>query len=147
MDRVLSGADERRAHPRSKRTATPWYAAVLVRPGREARLLDISDGGVLIEIESPLGPGMRIQLQLSAQYARLRMAGCVTRCYVASVTADAGVRYHGAIAFDVPLSLMPESAFGPAPAGSSGYLVPTVGTPDTRTRGYPLPAALVGDRR
>lgn len=139
MDRTLTAAGDRRAHPRRARTSTRWCAAVLVRPGREACLLDISEGGALIEIGTPLRPGTHIQLQLSAHEGRLGIRGRVMRCYVASITGDAGVRYHGAIAFDVRLSsLATPEPIGVRRAGAE-YGVPDMGTRVTTAHEHALP--------
>ena len=116
MDRTLTAIAERRADVRSARAATQWAAAVIVRPGREGSLLDISEGGVLIEIGTPLRPDARVHLQLSTLDARVAVPGRVARCYVASLSADVGVRYHGAIVFDVPLSSL-------SPRRTAGYCV------------------------
>jgi hypothetical protein len=122
---------ERRACPRAERASTTWMANVLVRPGREARLIDVSDAGALIEIQTPLRPGTHIQLQLSGTHARVGVRGHVTRCYVAALAGGGGVRYRGAIAFDVPLSAvtLPGSEYqlpqkGPSAASDEGNALP-----------------------
>lgn len=149
MDRTLKIPEDRRAHPRRARTSTSWYAAVLVRPGRAAVLIDISDSGALIEIDTPLCPGTRVHVQLSAHETRLTLVGQVARCYVASVTADTGVRYHGAIAFDLRLSSVLISRRPVTPATDEGgeYGIPGAGTCATREDGQSLPAIAARDER
>jgi PilZ domain-containing protein len=119
MERTISVGPERRAHPRRPRESTPWCASVLVRPGRAARLIDISDGGALIEIDTPLRPGIHVQVQLMVNDVRVTVAGSVMRCYVAAITADR-VGYRGAIAFDA----VPSEGALVAAAGHE-YSIPT----------------------
>jgi PilZ domain-containing protein len=113
MDRSLSLAYDRRLHPRAERSSTTWSAAVLVRPGRQARLLDISDSGALVEIDTPLRPGTHVQLQFTRRNHRIAVRGQVVRCHVASLGGGWGVQYHGAVAFDARLSSLsnPESEY------------------------------------
>lgn len=131
MDRPMMTSRDRRAQPRFLRAATGWHSAVLVRPGREARLVDISDAGALIELDTPLRPGANVHLQLVACGARVGARGHVTRCYVASLYA-AGVQYRAAIAFDVCLSTMN--------VGGNGYQLPGLGTHDAFADGQSLPS-------
>jgi prepilin-type N-terminal cleavage/methylation domain-containing protein len=65
---------DRRAHPAPRAASTSWISTVLVRPGRVACLLDISDGGALIEIDTPLRPGSRITSSSPRRRRALRCA-------------------------------------------------------------------------
>ena len=69
-----------------------------LRAGRSARIVDVSPGGVLLETECPLFPGMRVELQLGTPTAPYRVKATVLRCHVAMLTSDR-VQYHGALAF------------------------------------------------
>ena len=95
---------ERRAWPRvPTRTGTEMCAGRL-RPGRAAQILDLSEGGALIETDWRLLPGMRVELQLGEPIGLYRVTGRIVRCHVTLLDRER-VRYRGAMAFDAELSL------------------------------------------
>jgi hypothetical protein len=71
----------------------------VLRPGRAVLLVNLSAGGALVESQRPLRPGSRVHLQLITAERSLGLAARVLRCAVAAIAA-AGVRYHGALAFE-----------------------------------------------
>ncbi len=94
---------ERRRATRQPAHQSPWLTA-RVRPGRDVALVNVAEGGALVEGATRLLPGSRVVLQLKAGEHALAVAGLVVWCEVASLDRDRGVRYRGALRFDVPLS-------------------------------------------
>jgi hypothetical protein len=94
---------ERRRSARRPANQSPWVSA-RVRPGRDVALLDLGDDGALVEGTTRLMPGSRIVLQLHTSERSVAVAGLVVRCEVASLDRERGIRYRGAVRFDVPLS-------------------------------------------
>ncbi len=89
-------ADTRRGH---------WMASARVWPGRDVAVLNVSPGGALIEGETRLIPGRRIELHLASPEGRLLVAARVLRAYVSCLAPDGGIRYRGALAFEAPLAM------------------------------------------
>lgn len=87
---------------RDSRFGQPLIAAIraVLRPGYLVSLVDLSAGGALIEGPRPLRPGARVHLQLVTGTRALGISGHILRCSVASLDADNGVRYRGALRFD-----------------------------------------------
>lgn len=89
---------------RRRSTRYPLHAGrtwrVRVRPGRDAALVDIGVGGVLVEGASRLLPGSRVVLQFVVPEGTLSVRGRVVRCEVAALDPGNGVRYRGAVSFD-----------------------------------------------
>ena len=75
-----------------------------LRPGRQARIVDVCPGGVLIETEWRLLPGTHVELQLGNSDALYRVKSTVVRCQVSGLTSDR-IEYRGALAFDRTLTL------------------------------------------
>jgi PilZ domain-containing protein len=95
---------ERRAWPR---VSTIEYVAMAngrLRAGRAATIVDVSRGGALIETDSRLFPGMRVELQLGEPVTLYRVKGRVLRCHVWLLGRER-IRYRGALAFDEQLPL------------------------------------------
>ncbi len=85
-----------------------WSAARL-RPGRDVALVDIGDGGALVETPARLFPGTRVVLQLVAPGGAVSVRGRVVRCEVAALDPAQGVRYRGAVSFDERQHVLGES--------------------------------------
>lgn len=94
---------ERRRSARRPAAQSPWVSA-RVRPGRDVALLDLGDDGALVEGTTRLMPGSKVVLQLHASGRSVIVAGLVVRCEVASLDRELGIRYRGALRFDIPLS-------------------------------------------
>ena len=88
---------ERRGTPRIT-PAGDGLDQIRLRPGRVARVVDLSASGALIETDWRLLPGVRLELQIGDP-TLFSVAGRVLRCYVARLRADQ-IRYRGALAFD-----------------------------------------------
>jgi PilZ domain len=94
---------DRRAWPRMSAAAHGEMAAGRLRPGRAARIVDVSSGGALIETEWRLLPGTRVELQIGVPVALYRVRGWVLRCHVALLDRDR-IHYRGALVFEEQLS-------------------------------------------
>lgn len=90
-------SDRRRAR---RRTAAelPWLWTVKLPSGAEAKLVDISSSGVLIETTSKITPGSTFDLQVLGQNTNVRVPARMVRSEVGSVDR-LGVRYRAAAAF------------------------------------------------
>jgi hypothetical protein len=116
---------ERRKSPRRRTVAEHGIETARVRPGREAAVLNVSNGGMLIETIHRLLPGTTIELQLWLANRRMSISGCVLRSTVASLCRGP-VLYHGAVAFDRPLALSQRSTT------VDGYAVPSANATENR---------------
>jgi hypothetical protein len=87
-----------------------------VRPGHLAAVIDVSAGGVLIEISRRLLPGAAADLQFETAHRRISLRGRVLRCAVIRLQRS-GVSYRAAIAFDREWPCFAES-------GWSEYSIP-----------------------
>jgi PilZ domain-containing protein len=92
---------DRRASLRLPGSAVPWLTALSARSA-ELKLLDISDGGALIETPTRWKPGDRESFLLQGD-GSVRIAGRVLRAEVTRLTP--GVHYRSAIQFAAPVSL------------------------------------------
>lgn len=94
-----------------RRTAEPWpWRGARLRPGRDIVLLDIGNGGALVEASSRMLPGTPVVLQLLMPEGARCIHGRVLRCEVAAIDPCHGVRYRGAVRFDEPQTLVGEGA-------------------------------------
>jgi hypothetical protein len=93
---------ERRAWPRVDTGLHLDMARGRLRPGRPAQIVDVSAGGALIETESRLLPGTRVELQVGEPVALYKVKARILRCHVARLDRER-IRYRGALAFEEPL--------------------------------------------
>jgi hypothetical protein len=104
MEAALNAfAIERRAVPRMRRAQDHGIESASIRPGRDARVLDISAGGALVETRCRLLPGSSVELHVQSEDRAVTVRGRVLRCAVVRVRPTF-VCYRGAIAFDRHLS-------------------------------------------
>jgi hypothetical protein len=99
---------DRRRFPRKKPDECPWLIEARLRSGTEVRVIDISNGGVLLEAGSQILPGARVELFLVAAGQRWLVKGRIVRCHVAAIAPERGVRYRAALAFNEPVSILVE---------------------------------------
>jgi hypothetical protein len=95
---------DRRAHSRRSATDLRWLRAVRVVQGYDIQLVDLSEGGALIEINSPLKPGTRLTLEIDGSGLETSVPLEVLRCYVSNLRGDIAT-YRGACAFDYLIDL------------------------------------------
>jgi hypothetical protein len=92
-------APDRRSARRREAFEEHRIVSTCVRPGHQARLIDVSAGGALIETSHRLLPGAPVELQVETGTDRASVRGRVLRCAVVRVRPT-WVCYRGAIAFD-----------------------------------------------
>lgn len=119
-----SRPSDRRAHPRRSAKDLEWLRSVRLTGGTgyAVTLVDLSEGGALIEVDAPLRPGVRLTLEIAGSGLDASVPIEVLRSYVAKLQGESTF-YRGACVFahaiDLP-SLSPTPP--PAPA------MPFVGT-------------------
>ena len=137
MTQSSSGADRRR-YPRKSSRDCPWLLDARLRSGTEVRVIDLSNGGLLLESVSQILPGARVELFLVARDQRWLVKGMILRCQVARVVRDDGVRYQAALAFNEPMALLNESAEASEPRAMATDLRPALG----RLRAFAIPSPM-----
>ena len=85
---------------------------VKLEPGHDAQIVNVSDGGALVEAGSRLAPGTNVLLHFLGSGGE-RVTGEVLRCAVFSFDDRQSVRYRGAVRFSEPLSQFFERAANP----------------------------------
>ena len=99
---------ERRRWPRKKPSECPGPIEARLRSGTEVRIVDISNGGVLVETASQILPGAPVEIFLVAADQRWLVKGRIVRCQVSAIMPERGVRYRAAMAFNEPVSILDE---------------------------------------
>jgi len=108
--RVAGVGSDRRTHGRLTGLIEHGVGEARVRPAHVVVLVDISAGGALIQTSHRLLPGARIEIHLRTMSEVHVAKGCVIRCRVVRLRADA-ITYEGAVAFDRVASwLLPAAA-------------------------------------
>lgn len=82
-----------------------------IRPGLTVRVLDLSEGGGLVETAARLLPGARVEVHLGAGLRDGPIRATIVRCVVGSVTASR-ILFHGALQFDRSSPVRPVSLDG-----------------------------------
>jgi hypothetical protein len=121
---MAPGLTERGADRRTSRRSNVDAHGIIsarVRPGHQATVVDVSEGGALVETEHRLLPGTSIELQIETSTDRAVVRGRVLRCAV-SMLRPSSVRYRGAIGFDRKQSWFSDH-------GACGYHLPGAETP------------------
>jgi CheY-like chemotaxis protein len=90
----------------------PWVCSVKAPVGLDARVVNISRSGILIETGSKLVPGSIASVHLSGMGTALVVPARVVRSEVAAVEV-AGVKYRIAASFSGRLDLVPEDSARP----------------------------------
>jgi uncharacterized protein DUF6982/PilZ domain-containing protein len=94
-----SARSDRRAHLRRSVSDLEWLRSVRITQGFDVRLIDLSEGGALIEIDSPIKPGTNLTLELSGTGLETMVPLEVVRCYISNLRGDIAL-YRGACAFE-----------------------------------------------
>ena len=72
---------ERRASPRTTALGDTGMDRARLRPGRSARIVDLSSVGALIETDWRLLPGMRVELHVGEPVVLFRVPARILRCH------------------------------------------------------------------
>ena len=90
---------ERRTALRRTPSSTETLARVRLRTGRELAVVDIGDGGALVQGTVRLLPGTHVEVHVVTREGRTLVRSRVTRAAVFAVAADS-LQYRAALAFD-----------------------------------------------
>lgn len=95
--------ERERRHDR-RRSAVEDHGVLSARivPGHQARLVDISPSGALVDTPLRLLPGTNVEVRLATRHQQIDVRGQVVRCMVTRV---APLVYRGAVRFDRRLQL------------------------------------------
>jgi hypothetical protein len=109
---------DRRAHKRRSAADLEWLRAVrlLGGTGYDVKLVDLSEGGALLEVDAPLRPGVLLTLELSGPGIETAVPLEVLRCYISTLRGET-TTYRGACAFSHQIALpgAPTRALPPMP--------------------------------
>lgn len=113
---IVPKPSDRRAHARRAAHELLWLQAIRLSgcAAGEARLIDISEGGALLEFYTPMRPGMRLRLDLVGENVDARVPLELVRCYVSRLEGASTI-YRGACSFTNPI-VLPDAARQPLPA-------------------------------
>jgi PilZ domain len=122
------GTADRRRMPRLARPDQHGIVTTRVRPGHDARIVDVSAGGALIDTEFRLLPGASVELHVQTDKRHTRVRGQVLRCSVVRLRAN-GVSYRGAIRFEHHLPWFGDEPGAPINGANARPSHPTCGAP------------------
>jgi hypothetical protein len=107
MDSLLLSAEhrDRRRARRRRSSELPSLWAIRLPSGSDAKVVDISTRGVLLESASKIAPGSTVDLQVLGEETNVLVPSRAVRTDVAAVDG-CGVRYHIAAAFSRELDLV-----------------------------------------
>lgn len=115
--RSFDGAD-RRQWRRLAPKDIPSLKGVSINQGTEARVIDISRGGMLLHTVFRLRPDMKILLKILTTKGIFKISGIVLRSSIQSISGPP--LYESAIAFESPLTVLDDLVAAPAPAPDPG---------------------------
>lgn len=95
---------ERRAHTRRAASELTWLRSARLSHGPDVSLVDLSEGGALLDADIPLKPGTQLVLELDGEGGQLRVRLSILRSHVARLLGQVMI-YRGACAFDAPVDL------------------------------------------
>ena len=115
-ERAAAARADRRAHQRRGAGDLEWLRAVrlLGGTGYDVKLVDLSEGGALIEVDAPLRPGVTLTLEMTGPGVDAAVPLEVLRCYIANLRGETAL-YRGACAF-AHLIELPGRTERPVPA-------------------------------
>ena len=115
---AVTARADRRAHLRRSAGDLEWLHTVRLigGTGYDVKLVDLSEGGALIEVNAPLKPGVSLTLELSGPDLDAAVPLEVLRCYIAKLRGEVAT-YRGACAF-AHLIELPGQRERPAPAAA-----------------------------
>ena len=100
MSRAAAARADRRAHERRSASDLEWLRVVRLSGGTgyDVKLVDLSEGGAMLEVDAPLRPGVTLTLEMSGPGLDATVPLEVLRCYIASLRGETAM-YRGACAF------------------------------------------------
>ncbi len=113
----FTGSDRRR-WPRVNPSDLPFLKGVAFNQGSPVHVIDISQGGMLLETDVRLRPQMRILFKIATNEGVFKIAGNVLRSEITSLKG--GPRYQSAIVFEHPFHLLQQNDNENRPAESQG---------------------------
>lgn len=127
-ERAAAARADRRAHRRRGGSDLAWLRAVrlLGGTGYDVTLVDLSEGGALIEVDAPLRPGVTLTLEMTGPGVEAAVPIEVLRCYIANLRGVTAM-YRGACAF-AHLIELPGQTDRPPPAPSAPAAANFIGT-------------------
>ena len=135
MGNGAAAASETRAAARREATLVPNITAVRVMPHRaDAKLINISTTGMLVECATRLQPGSSCTVIIEGGFTPASIESRVARSAVIAVTKEGGIRYHIGFSFKQPIVLeeLPEEP-EPVPETPIVELEPVRPIPTTST--------------
>jgi len=131
-ERAAAASAERRAHLRRSADDLEWLSAVRLtgRTGYDVRLVDLSEGGALLEVNAPLRPGVTLTLEMTGPGLDTAVPLEVLRCYIANIRGERTV-YRGACVFAHLIELPtrpPQAALAPIAELAAASAANFVGT-------------------
>lgn len=126
---------ERRSTARRTPAADETLATLRLRTGREVAVVNIGDGGALVEGTTRLLPGTHVEVHVVTREGRTLVRSRVMRASVFAVTADT-LEYRAAVAFDARVNTAPSWVVTTRPALSSaptGSRYPNQNNPGSTT--------------
>lgn len=124
---------DRRADNRVRFGSTGLHATL--RPGCSVRVVDLSQGGALVEGGRPLRPGARVHVQVAARPRTFSVIARILRCAVWELHPIDGVTYRGALQFENRCEPLWESGT------HAGADVPGSTAPDDERTGQRIPGS------
>ena len=97
---------ERRTAVRRAPISNERLARVRLRTGHELAVVDIGDGGALVEGTVRLLPGTHVEVHVVTREGRTLVRSRVTRASVFAMAADS-LHYRAALAFDARVNTVP----------------------------------------
>ena len=102
-DKKYTGSDRRR-WTRIDPSELPFLNSVAFHKGSEVQVINISQGGMLLETEVRLQPKMKILLKINTSSGVFDIEGSVLRSSIASLQGSP--RYRSAISFQHPIHMV-----------------------------------------
>lgn len=100
MGAAVTRGRERRKARRWTPQELPWPLACRITPGRDALIVDLSALGLLIETDTPLGPGRHVSVHLMRPSRRVTLSAVVVRAWVSALSLRDGPSFRIALHFD-----------------------------------------------
>src|SRR3954447_20580992 len=118
---VVASPADRRVHTRRSARDLNWLRAARISKGSEVQLVDLSEGGALLELDEPLKPGTLLSLDISGTGLEATVPFEVLRCYVSRLQGEVTI-YRGACVFAHLIELPKPVAAVPSAAPAADFI-------------------------